>query len=163
MEIKGSNVADLNTDKRYDKGTYCSKVAKLLIFWNNTGTAQGLEHAFQNGLQDHILLNNLGYVHIGSQIRLLGHIFIFFTFCSAQEVATTAQTLDYNYCTGRCDEAYFPGYPCYCNPSCDQYENCCVDYYAECRRKYEPLSTSRSCESCMYFYRRDVCFGMKYI
>ena len=36
-------------------------------------------------------------------------------------------------CLDRCDEAYFPGMPCYCNEACSQYENCCFDYYHECQ------------------------------
>ncbi|KAK2157989.1 hypothetical protein LSH36_179g02007 [Paralvinella palmiformis] len=36
-------------------------------------------------------------------------------------------------CRMRCTENYFPGRTCYCNNLCDQYENCCFDYYQICR------------------------------
>ena len=38
-------------------------------------------------------------------------------------------------CADRCSERYLPGKPCYCNTLCDQYENCCFDYYDQCARK----------------------------
>ena len=43
---------------------------------------------------------------------------------------------DDNSCFERCDEAYFPDKPCYCNTACLQYENCCFDYMALCARKF---------------------------
>ncbi|CAD5116857.1 DgyrCDS5699 [Dimorphilus gyrociliatus] len=36
-------------------------------------------------------------------------------------------------CKGRCTESYFPGKPCYCNDNCDKYENCCYDFFKECK------------------------------
>ena len=44
-------------------------------------------------------------------------------------------------CAHRCNETYIPGKPCYCNTLCDQYENCCFDYYDQCARKIHLLCT----------------------
>ncbi|XP_078282752.1 uridylate-specific endoribonuclease A [Rhinoraja longicauda] len=35
-------------------------------------------------------------------------------------------------CKGRCDEQYNRNNPCHCNSKCDQYQNCCHDYYTLC-------------------------------
>ena len=48
-------------------------------------------------------------------------------------------TIDYSTCVGRCNptsnDDYVPGRPCYCDQSCDQFENCCQDYYVLCMRQ----------------------------
>ena len=54
-----------------------------------------------------------------------------FTFCKVADPNDEIAS-----CANRCDEPYFPGKPCYCNSACQQYENCCYDYFKECLREY---------------------------
>ena len=48
-------------------------------------------------------------------------------------------------CEERCVESYFPGRPCYCNDACDQYENCCYDFYEVCKRKNNTIIVRNQC------------------
>ena len=57
-------------------------------------------------------------------------------YTSTTPATTPAQPIYDSSCRHRCDAMYVPGKPCYCNDACSTYENCCVDFYQLCRRKF---------------------------
>ena len=101
---------------------WCNIRLVILCFTNSyrcVGSKRGLMFAFKTASP--LAMTTLNHVVSSGVVGA----------AAAEEQASLAAS-----CVGRCLESYFPGRPCYCNEACDQYENCCFDYYTECQREF---------------------------